>query len=95
MITKKFYHKPTQLAYLLFPSHAGPNDIAAMLFSIEEEIGCPAPDVFEIRRVSEGPYWGFSLLKFKLHPAVPFEQKDWTEIDREIAIHLKPEPYKL
>lgn len=95
MFTKKFYHKPTMLAYLLCPKHAGPNDVAAMLFAVGEEIGCQPPDVFEIRRIAEGPYWGHSLLKFSLHPSIPFKQKDWTDIDRETAKILQPEPYKL
>lgn len=82
------------LAYLLCPAHAGPNDVKAILHAISEETGQPSPDVFEIRRIAEGDYTGRTMIKFCLHPSIPFEQKDWVEITREVAQQLRPEPYK-
>lgn len=97
MHLKKYYHKSSMFAYVVLHGIEKPAELEMELALLNEHLGGQVPMQFELRRI--GPtskeFFGHSVIKFMLHPNVPFEQKDWTELNKDNLDEVRPEPYHL
>lgn len=94
MFVERYYHKRKKLAFVILPGIEDVDTLAMELKLLKEHLGIHPPTIFEIRKIAEGPMWGHSMIKFPLHPVIPFEQ-DWPDMTKEVADKMRIEPYKI
>lgn len=95
MPTELFYHERSCHAFVVIPGCDTLDTLVMEIKLLENYLNIEPITCFEHQRISEGKYWGNSILKFPLHPSVIIEKDTWIKIDKENIESLKPEKPKL
>lgn len=82
------------MAYVVLPQCTTKDALTLETELLEEYLKIEPIICYEHRFISEGRYWGNSVLKFCLHPGVLIDMHEIIEITGENVKQLFPEPYK-